>query len=403
MVVNKDYENWHIAYYCQQSIVSIKDYVRFTYCIIHDNNKYIEELVKLLPNITLIESTIFIPATDIYIICCHIEAFDYAKISLYNKKIIDVYQTYLVYESPKVPVNYIVDEYRETENFYKNYVCQKDLIASEYLQYYIKSRYTSNNQLKLFNKIEIETINRCNNTCEFCPVNHNIDNRPFKIMDDELYKDIINQLARIEYSGAIGLFSNNEPLLDKKIVERCQVARDKLPYAYLYIYTNGILLNVELLCQLLKHLDYIYIDNYNTSKELIPPLEPVYQYLMENEIDSNKISIHMRNQKEILSTRAGNAPNSKIPAKINSRCILPFSQMIIQSNGKVSLCSNDALGQVILGNVKIQSLEEIWYSAKYEKIRTKIQLGRNQIDICHACDAIFTPLPFERINNDEDE
>ena len=401
MVVNKDYKNWHIAYYCQQSIISIKNYVCYTYCIIHDNNKYIKELIKLLPNITLIENMDFLPITDFYIICWHIEASDYAKISLCNKKIIDVYQTYLAYELPKIPVNYIVDEYRETEDYYKNYICQKDLLVSKYLQYYIKSRYTLNYQLKLFNKLEIETINRCNNTCEFCPVNCNMDNRPFKIMDDELYKNIINQLARLKYSGAVGLFSNNEPLLDKKIVERCKFAREKLPYAYLYIYTNGILLNLELLCQLLKYLDYIYIDNYNTFKELIPSLKLVQNYLIENQIDPGKISIHMRNPKESLSTRAGNAPNNKTPAKIDSHCMLPFSQMIIQSDGKVSLCSNDALGQVILGNTKIQSLEEIWHSAEYEKMRTKIKLGRNQIDICQACDAIFTPLPFERIDNDE--
>lgn len=28
--------------------------------------------------------------------------------------------------------------------------------------------------------IEIETINRCNNDCSFCPVNRNNDNRPQK-------------------------------------------------------------------------------------------------------------------------------------------------------------------------------------------------------------------------------
>lgn len=400
MVVNQDYKNWHIAYYCHKAIIEIQDYPEYTIGIIHDdNNKYIEKIIETNSNIKFISNLMQLPSADYYVICCHLDKKDYQKIVSSNGIIIDAYKTYLSYELSKISQNYIVDEYRESDDYYEKYICQKDVLATDYIQHYIKNCYTENGKLKLFNKIEIETINRCNNTCGFCPVNRNVDKRPFKIMGD-IFNKIIEQLAELQYKGAVGLFSNNEPLMDKEIINRCKLAREKLPNAYLYIYTNGILLNEKSLSELLKYLDYIYIDNYNENRELLSSLKPIYKYLIKNYINPDKISIHLRNQNEILSTRAGNAPNKNIPISIKSRCILPFSQMIIQANGKVCLCSNDALGQVTLGDVATQSLLDIWYGEEYEKVRNLIQQGREMLNICSVCDAIFTPLPFERRNDE---
>jgi biotin synthase-like enzyme len=51
----------------------------------------------------------------------------------------------------------------------------------------------------LFSYIEIETINRCNNDCAFCPVNRNDDPRPKAVMDDGLLRAIVSQLQDIDY------------------------------------------------------------------------------------------------------------------------------------------------------------------------------------------------------------
>ena len=51
----------------------------------------------------------------------------------------------------------------------------------------------------LFKKIEIETINRCNGICEFCPVNRNEKQRPYHKMSDEMFYSIINQLEKLNY------------------------------------------------------------------------------------------------------------------------------------------------------------------------------------------------------------
>ena len=49
----------------------------------------------------------------------------------------------------------------------------------------------------LFDHVEIETINRCNGICSFCPVNRKVDTREFKKMDKSVFEKIINELSDI--------------------------------------------------------------------------------------------------------------------------------------------------------------------------------------------------------------
>ena len=94
----------------------------------------------------------------------------------------------------------------------------------------------------IFELIELETVNRCNSGCSFCPVNKKSDTREYCRMTDELFEKIIGELADLDYSYRLGLYSNNEPFLDEDIIQRVKYAREKLPKAFLEIYTNATLL-----------------------------------------------------------------------------------------------------------------------------------------------------------------
>ena len=132
------------------------------------------------------------------------------------------------------------------------------------------------NSIPPINTIEIETINRCNNDCSFCPVNRNDDTRPFCKMSEELFKKIIDELAQNNYSGYISLFSNNEPLVDVRIFQFLKYAKDKLPNATHCMYTNGILLDDEKYIELVKYLDFLVIDNYDDDLKLLPNVSEIY-------------------------------------------------------------------------------------------------------------------------------
>lgn len=240
----------------------------------------------------------------------------------------------------------------------------------------------------LFQEIQIETINKCNSTCSFCPVNRNIDPRPYKRMEKELFHGIIKQLQNIDYSNAISLFSNNEPLLDTRIIEFCQFARQYLPDAFLYLYTNGSLLTVGKFVELMKYLDWLVIDNYNDQLILNEPVRKIHEYCQKNREYENKVRISIRRLNEVLNTRAGQAKNRRFKFSIKSSCVLPFAQIVVRPDGKVSLCCNDALGEMTLGDLAKDSLLNVWHSEEFTRIRRLIIEGRDKLPLCRQCDSL---------------
>ena len=50
-------------------------------------------------------------------------------------------------------------------------------------------------------------------------------------------------------------------------------------------------------------------------------------------------------------------------------CQFPWSSMTIKSNGEAAECVEDFNNEIILGNVKGESLEDIWNGEKYRKFR----------------------------------
>ena len=110
-------------------------------------------------------------------------------------------------------------------------ICRK--ISSQETKAYYESMLRTP---KLFKLIAIETLNRCNGTCQFCPVNANEEQRPYHLMSEELFHSIIGQLEKIKYEGQVALYCNNEPFLDKRIAQFAQYAREHLKmHIYFYL------------------------------------------------------------------------------------------------------------------------------------------------------------------------
>lgn len=243
------------------------------------------------------------------------------------------------------------------------------------------------NHVPLFQRIEIETINRCNGECSFCPVNKHIDPRPYKKMDEALFKKIVQELHELNYDGHVAIYSNNEPLIDPRNIEFNEYLREQVPNAKIYMHTNGTLLTKDKFVRLIAVLDELIIDNYSDELELLPAAKMVQEYCKEHPEAIRKVTIAMRKQNEILTTRGGAAPNrTKKVSYGNRKCSLPFRQMIIRPDGKLSLCCNDALGSKTLGDLTKQTLVEAWYGKEYQNMREKICKGRKEIDICRYCD-----------------
>lgn len=235
--------------------------------------------------------------------------------------------------------------------------------------------------------ISIETINRCNGTCDFCPANRNLDKRPFQKMSERLFQKIIRELKDIDYDGYLNLYVNNEPLIDSRIEVWYAYAKEQLPNAKMLLYTNGLLMSKERFDKIVPYVDKMIINDYSEKLKLHENISLLYSYIKSKpEYRKRDIKIQIRYIHEILTNRAGNAPNKKKKKKIHWGCIMPFTDMTIFPNGVVGLCCSDVLEKTNYGNIKDTDLWTIWKSSEYQSLRKVIGEDRENYEFCKGCD-----------------
>lgn len=261
-------------------------------------------------------------------------------------------------------------------------------LIESYVDYFHKCE--NNGDRPLFHIINIETVNRCNGTCGFCPANKNIDKRPMKKMTDELFHKIVEELVDIHWKGQIFLNINNEPLIDKNIIDKAKYIKERLEKnVCVVLITNGTLMNKKILVECCEWFDEICINNYSNEYNLTNHNRELYEYLKERpELTKDTyIEFRRRYQEEILATRAGLAPNKpKKNNKVSSACIYPYTDMTIYPDGIVGLCCNDCYEKTNFGDINEKSLVEIWNGKEFQIVRNKIGSGRTNYQFCKECD-----------------
>ncbi len=279
------------------------------------------------------------------------------------------------------------------------------VVSSAYLKLqYLKRKAVSQKYIEYFCSCKekpqplnflIETINRCNSTCEFCSANKNAESRPFCRMEQELFEKIIDQIAEWDYAGYISLFVNNEPFMDTRVIEQHRYIREKLPKARIKVFTNGLLLTVEKFIEIAPYVDLFIINNYCEDKKLHKNVEELYEYLKAHpKLHENmEVRIQVRYIKEVLTNRAGTAPNKKAGAKtIKEPCLFPYTDMVIYPNGIVGMCCCDVKEVTNLGDANREALKDIWAGERYENIRRQLRKGRDGYPFCSHCDFVDTGL-----------
>lgn len=258
----------------------------------------------------------------------------------------------------------------------------------------------------LFNHVEIETINRCNGSCSFCPVNQYVDPRKLHVMDEGMFESVIKQLSDMKYNGSICCYSNGEPLLDKYIYEHVRYARDWLPEAYHFLCTNGTLLDIDGLKSLTKSLNCLVIDVYMTKNQIASGILPrniidVYEHCLQHENQySGKVQIKIICKDDVRTNRGGDAPNSSKNKTLRSSCLRPFKQLIIKSSGDIGSCCAKPLCRLDLGNAGNMSLLDCWYGEKFMKFRKDLAVGRYNTSNCYGCDDFDVDMKPFRVNMD---
>lgn len=248
--------------------------------------------------------------------------------------------------------------------------------------------------------IHIETRTMCNGRCSFCPSAVQYKLRPDELMSEELFKKIIGDLAESNYSGRVSLYCNNDPFLDSRIFDLLAYSRERLPSALLELKTNGIALTWDkTLCAFNSGLDQLHITDY--MEDIAGPHRPNIEEIRSNALRSRRfnllaeghsfrIKVSKRYVNEVLRTRAGLAPN-RFETKSHAEvlCLRPFEMMTVNPLGIVAMCSEDVLFREPMGDLKIQTIKEVWNGIRYREARALLLRGsRKSYQTCTGCDYV---------------
>lgn len=273
----------------------------------------------------------------------------------------------------------------------------------------------------------IETCNNCNAQCIMCPKGQKgIKN--IQVMEDMLFNKILNEIS--QYSSwimMICLNSDGEPLLDKGISTKIKKLKN-IGIKHVNISTNASLLTPQKIEELLESgLDDIRISldgyekktyekirrglKYDVVKENVLNLikmRDAAQSKMEIRIRMVELDENLQERKEWMeywksklrksdkvqimpmhtwSQKIANEEQGQIEFYSNKPCVSVFSSFTINYDGKVQLCDSDIEQQYIMGDIKENSIKDIWQGEKFEMIRKYHANGqRNHIKICRGCD-----------------
>jgi MoaA/NifB/PqqE/SkfB family radical SAM enzyme len=272
--------------------------------------------------------------------------------------------------------------------------------------------------------VEIGVFSFCNRTCWFCP-NSYIDRRSAnQLMNESLYRKILENLQEIDYEGTISYSRYNEPLADPIIFDRLKQARDMVPKALLHFNTNGDYFNRDILHNLydsgLRSLNIqVYTSEKRTytdemaAKFLVKRLKKYglpYEFTFSKPMEwleyrllfkDMKIRIYARNF-SMNGTDRGATVRQLSREKIRqSPCLVPFTDMYIDYNGKVVPCCNirsdiEAHSDFVLGdlNDKGQSVFTVFQSPAAAAFRKKLIGFHEKCFPCDRCNfAQIDPSP----------
>jgi len=314
----------------------------------------------------------------------------------------------------------------------------------------LKPRIELENRTKLESVIPLSTpfvifvdpADSCNFQCTFCPTGDlelmKKVGRPFKVMNFDLYKKIIDDIAQFDKPiKVLRLYKDGEPLLNRKLPEMIKYAKEKGIAEGIDTTTNASLLTNERSLALIEAgLDRINISIEGVNKEQYKSFSKVdidYEELVENIkfFYENKKQCEVlvkingdiltEDEKQLFLDTFGNHcdkiyiehimscwPEFEIKdvdvnkefgiygqeIKEVSVCPYPFYSFSINSDGSASTCFLDWSRKLIIGDAKTQSVKSIWFGDKMKEYHKMFLEGRRkEHPVCKDCGQLTHGMP----------
>ncbi len=278
------------------------------------------------------------------------------------------------------------------------------------------------------NMIIVETTNLCNLACTHCPRKEVVKLKEFRVglMKFSIFKIIVDEISQHK-NVTLRPFGDGEPLLHPELSKMIKYAKDK-GISNIWLNTNGLLLNKMISKELLEAgLDQIeisidavnkktyqkirinssfdsvvsnVINYYSLKKQILPDSKVIVSFVesTDNIHEKNDFVHFWKNKVDGVSIRpfhqhTGLVKKNKRTRKYNSTrypCPLLWNRIYITHESKLRFCENDWGNRRGIDSVTEKSIEEIWNSPEYNKLRMLHCLGKySEIPKCSDCTDYF--------------
>lgn len=297
--------------------------------------------------------------------------------------------------------------------------------GQEYLVKRISPKETYEDLLRFPRYIEIETVNVCNARCPMCTIDDWERGAPS--MKDDVFKKIADEVIENAHElNRVSLYRDGEPLIDKKLAQRCAVLKGG-GVKNVSISTNVSLLTEDKSRDLLEAgLDTIIMSIDSLQKDVFEDIRVrlVFEEVLENALKFIELRNKIRPQTRIwmrMIRQEGNKNEwpeyqkywaSKLSEQDriyfhnifnwggqldgftpitksfepNLPCVALWSLLVIFANGDVPLCNVDYNNKFPTGSVMTHSIKELWQSKiMNERRRLHLNDQKSCISICENC------------------
>lgn len=283
----------------------------------------------------------------------------------------------------------------------------------------------------------------CNSRCKFCPTGDGNLIRKTKRwqgqMDYNLYKKIIDDLKEFDKPlNTLRLYKEGEPLLNRRLADMVRYAKESGSVKYIDTTTNGLLISPERMKPILDAgLDRINISVNGMSddqylqftgihvnfKKYVSNITKLYEmkgnceicikitgdYLTEEEKTRFYNTFGNISDRIFIENMAPCWPEFDVEDRLGveitkgiyqqpignvNTCPYIFYMLSINSDGTVSLCFLDWAHKLIIGDIRKQSLKEVWESdALFQHQFQNLRGNRKKNTVCAQCSQLSHGQP----------
>ncbi len=227
-------------------------------------------------------------------------------------------------------------------------------------------------------QVQIQTTTECTRRCSWCPNKSTF--KSTQTMSFETLDKVLKNFKKVDFCGRFHPYLMAEPLCDPRIVKIIEKVRQEFPENRILLYSNGDNLTQELFESLLSAgLDRLIISFYDESNEWV--LEAACLY-------SKYLTLLTMGEIERDFYNRGGHVDVGCPKPVKM-CKWLWEKMYVNWKGEAILCCSDYNFEVVMGDLKEESVAVIWENRLYQQYRVA-HAWKNSKEklLCNKCNRI---------------